>query len=115
MDEFVNLHTHCTDFKGTLLASKHSMGIQQWNIHLYKYSKDFFEGIKDLGGRGAYREHTGEIDFSNVAPIRRSIFFEDQIANKGCNNNNKNCHLGKDEQEYLKIILSNLRNRYEMD
>lgn len=40
--QFVNLHTHCSDFKGTALARKYSMGIQKFILSPHKHRKDFF-------------------------------------------------------------------------
>lgn len=63
--QFVNLHTHCSDFKGTALARKYSMGIQKFILSPHKHRKDFFfkiffflfNGIRYLGGRGVHRKH----------------------------------------------------------
>lgn len=50
MGQFVNLHTHCSDFKGTALVRKYSMGIQKFIVSPHKHRKDFlFKGYFFMG------------------------------------------------------------------
>lgn len=87
MDHFADLDTQCTDFKGTIPTSTPWGSSNSASIFI-NTGKTFFKGLKIWVGEEFTGSTRGKSVFSNVAPIRWLIFFEDQIANEGCNQKN---------------------------